>query len=114
MALSVRDVLVAARARITDPRHFIRGNPDLQAINNQGRACSACDPSACRWTARGAVTAEADGRPEQERAYRLLDRAARRLSPNALACQGVLCCQEHAAVLRIYDEAIKTSEKDKP
>ena len=105
-------MLVGARARISDPRHFIRGGPGCMAIDSRGHECGAVDPDAVRWTARGAVAAEADGRPEQERAYRLLDRAASRLFPNAVACQGVLCCQEHDTVMRIYGRAISMARKE--
>ena len=111
----VADILRNARERITDPRHFICGDPSLQAVNDQGHECLPGDPDAVRWTARGAVMVE-EGHTSN--ALRALDRAASTVGDEAdgraedwwAACHFRLCCQPHDVTLRIYDRAIAALE----
>ena len=105
-------ILEAARARITDTRrYFIAARQGGRAWNDDGRDCPPADPAAVRWSASGAVMAEAGG--DAAVALRLLDRAAQAqydAEPRRPLCQQQLCCQDHGAALAVYDEAIRLAE----
>lgn len=106
MSATVRDILVAARARIADRRCWTRWHV---ARDRQGRTVAPQDDRAVRWCAIAAVSVEGDrsaiGYDVRQGALVRLRRAARQLGhegPSQLNDRA-----GHAAVLEMFDAAIR-------
>ena len=101
MAMTIRDVLITARERITDPRRWCQGALAKDAFGNR---VSPVKHNAVRWCAAGACDATAG-----------LMNAQSNAAVNALACElydkSLVSYNDrpettHADILALYDRAI--------
>jgi hypothetical protein len=101
--MTVVEILRAARERIEDPERWCRG---AFAKTASGTPVEPWEPEAERWCAVGAVVAVQARHEEALRARLLLDDASYADSATATNDHS-----RHVAVLRMYDRAIKSAEK---
>lgn len=101
--MTPKEILVAARARIEDPKNWTCG---ATARDRYGGPVRAENPSAVRWCAVGALLAEEPDRESAlgHEAYLALFEVSG--GPARLNDRG-----KHEAVLRMYDRAIDYLDK---
>jgi hypothetical protein len=105
---SPRAILCSARARLTDPAHWLHADPHHQAVDATGRGCLAWEPAAARWDVYGALCAAWGTIPATDEALRLLARAAGLAVVDFLAIVDWNDAPErtHAEILAALDKAI--------
>jgi hypothetical protein len=103
-----KQVLINARALITDSAHWTRGR---LASTADGRAVDPCDPTAIKWCAAGAIYRAAYdlvGDPHQ--ATRISNGVAKSICPRRWWLGGIPGLNDargHAAVLEVFDKALQ-------
>lgn len=112
------EILMAARERIADPTHFVRG---ATAWDRRGHGCLPDSPDAWRWDANGALKAESGqsipapkSSPSRTSVFWFLYTAAADLYTGKLleaTPSEVVDRFGHSETLRMYDEAISLARE---
>jgi hypothetical protein len=106
--MSILDVLIQARARISTPDHWMRHHP---AADKFGNLVPSNRPEAHRFCALGAIGNALGGcdKPEWEPTVKALHEAKDRLFPKAarISVTGFNDTRNHEDVLAIFDGAIE-------
>jgi hypothetical protein len=99
--LSTATILALAQEKIRDPQHWCRGRLALDA---EGQDTQPFGDDAVRWCAAGAVSAVAYTRLNSDVLNALTGAAVRRFGSGIITVND---SSGHAAVMEIYDIAIK-------
>jgi hypothetical protein len=99
------DILRAAKAKITEPAKWCQ---EASALDSEGKVVQCHSSRAARWCALGALWSSGAAYPYF--AYEYLLSAAKNLYPGEWSVSNVNDSADHAAVMVLYDEAIRLAE----
>jgi hypothetical protein len=97
-------LLIRARERIADPSRWVQ---QYRAVDADRTRVDPTDPSAVRWCAMGALDAEAGERPERHDGDDLWHAQRRLYAAAGRTPEYINDELGHAAVLEMFDEAIR-------
>jgi len=100
--MTPREVLIAARAKISDPANWIKG----YFANDEHGDVLYNDPDACRFCALGAVWHLGVSSDLEVEADRMLDKAAKARGFDSVIHYNDAPTTTHEDILSLYDEVI--------
>ena len=97
--MTPKEILIKAKARIADPKHWCKG---LWAMDANHKGIRSTSPKACQWCSEGAINS-LDAR-ETYPAREVLERACRDEGFVTIVQANDACT--HEQIMKIWDEAI--------